>query len=59
MVKIVKNPGNGRLNILNNPVLNVLKYRAVCKYLNADFNCFFTFGSNKDAVESLSIYIRE
>jgi len=26
MVKIVKNPGNGRLNNLNDPVLNVLKY---------------------------------
>jgi hypothetical protein len=25
MVKIVKNPGNGRLNYLNDPVLNVLK----------------------------------
>ena len=25
-VKIVKNPGNGRLNKLNDPVLNVLKY---------------------------------
>ena len=25
-VKIVKNPGNGRLNNLNDPVLNVLKY---------------------------------
>ena len=25
MVKIVKNPGNGRLNNLNDPVLNVLK----------------------------------
>jgi len=24
MVKIVKNPGNGRLNNLNDPVLNVL-----------------------------------
>jgi len=27
MVIIVKNPGNGRLNNLNDPVLNVLKYR--------------------------------
>jgi len=26
MVKIVKNPRNGRLNNLNDPVLNVLKY---------------------------------
>ena len=26
MVKIVKNPGNGRLNDLNDPVLNVLSY---------------------------------
>ena len=26
MVKIVKNPGNGRLNNLNDPVLNVLTY---------------------------------
>jgi len=26
MVKIVKNPGNGRLNNLNDPVLNVLIY---------------------------------
>jgi len=25
MVKIVKNPGNGRLNNLNDPVLNVLR----------------------------------
>jgi len=27
MVKIVKNPGNGRLNNLNDPVLNVLIYQ--------------------------------
>jgi len=26
-VKIVKNPGNGRLNNLNDPVLNVLKLK--------------------------------
>jgi len=26
MVKIVKNPGNGRLNNLNDPVLNVLSW---------------------------------
>ena len=26
MVKIGKNPGNGRLNNLNDPVLNVLKF---------------------------------
>jgi len=26
MVKIVKNPGNGRLNNLNDPVLNLLKF---------------------------------
>jgi len=26
MVKIVKNPGNGRLNNLNDPVLNVLRW---------------------------------
>jgi len=26
MVKIVKNPGNGRLNNLNDPALNVLMY---------------------------------
>jgi len=28
MVKIVKTPGNGRLNNLNDPVLNVLKGKA-------------------------------
>ena len=26
MVKMIKNPGNGRLNNLNDPVLNVLIY---------------------------------
>jgi len=26
MVKIVKNPGNGRLNNLNDPVLNVFSF---------------------------------
>ena len=29
-VKIVKNPGNGRLNNLNDPVLNVLIRHIVC-----------------------------
>jgi len=28
LIKIVKNPGNGRLNNLNDPVLNVLKWLA-------------------------------
>jgi len=27
LIKIVKNPGNGRLNNLNDPVRNVLKQR--------------------------------
>ena len=30
MVKIVKNPGNGRLNNLNDPVLNVLICSCCC-----------------------------
>jgi len=41
MVKIVKNPGNGRLNNLNDPVLNVLNtwmitVRLIC--FNAETN---------------------
>jgi len=32
MVKIVKNPGKGRLNNLNDPVLNVLKSDRTNKY---------------------------
>jgi len=31
MFKIVKNPGNGSLNNLNDPVLNVLKGKVSCK----------------------------
>jgi len=35
VLKLLKNPGNGRLNNLNDPVLNVLK--SVSRALN----CFF------------------
>jgi len=37
LIKTVKNPGNGRLNDLNDPVLNVLKYTLMvtgsCRYI--------------------------
>jgi len=32
MVKIVKNTGNGRLNVLNDPVLNVLNHKNITPY---------------------------
>ena len=36
MVKIVKNPGNGRLNNLNDPVLNVLTENAdIVRFIKA------------------------
>jgi len=37
VVKIVKNPGNGRLNNLNDPVLNVLRW-TLKKYMFACVN---------------------
>jgi len=29
-LKVLKTPGNGRLNNLNDPILNVLKYLCLC-----------------------------